>query len=68
MMLKKKSNNWARLKLALLVPAGLAALSAFARTETVVTPVQTPAPAVIEQVNEEPLPTASKSTNLQKDI
>lgn len=68
MMLKKKSNNWARLKLALLVPAGLAALSAFARTETVVTPVQTPAPAVIEQVNEELLPTASKSTNLQKDI
>ena len=33
MMLKKKSNNWARLKLALLVPVGLAALSAFARPE-----------------------------------
>ena len=31
MMLKKKSNNWARLKLALLLPVGLAALSAFAR-------------------------------------
>jgi len=30
MMLKKKSNNWARLKLALLVPVGFAALSAFA--------------------------------------
>lgn len=26
MMLKKKSNNWARLKLALLVPVGFAAL------------------------------------------
>lgn len=34
MMLKKKSNNWAQLKLALLVPVGLAALSAFARPET----------------------------------
>ena len=34
MMLKKKSNNWARLKLALLVPVGFAALSAFARPET----------------------------------
>ena len=33
MMLKKKSNNWARLKLALLLPVGLAALSAFARPE-----------------------------------
>ena len=33
MMLKKKSNNWARLKLALLVPVGLAALSAFAHPE-----------------------------------
>lgn len=31
MMLKKKSNNWARLKLALLLPVGLAALSVFAR-------------------------------------
>lgn len=33
MMLKKKSNNWARLKLLLLVPVGLMALSVFARPE-----------------------------------
>ena len=30
MMLKKKSNNWARLKLALLVPVGFAALTEYA--------------------------------------
>ena len=33
MMLKKKSNNWARLKLLLLVPVGLIVLNAFARPE-----------------------------------
>ena len=41
MMLKKKSNNWARLKLALLVPVGFAALSAFARPETSPPPAAT---------------------------
>ena len=41
MMLKKKSNNWARLKLALLVPVGLAALSAFARPEASPPPAAT---------------------------
>ena len=34
MMLKRRSNKWGRLKLALLIPVGLAALSAFARPET----------------------------------
>lgn len=68
MMLRKKSNNWARLKLALLVPVGLAALSAFARTETVFIPVQAPPSVAVEQANEVPLPTTGKSTNLQKDI
>ena len=33
MMLKGKSNNWARLKLLLLVPVGLIVLNAFARPE-----------------------------------
>ena len=33
MMLKRRSNKWGRLKLALLIPVGLAALSAFARPE-----------------------------------
>ena len=41
MMLKKKSTNWARLKLALLVPVGFAALSAFARPETSPPPAAT---------------------------
>ena len=41
MMLKKKSNNWARLKVALLVPVGFAALSAFARPETSPPPAAT---------------------------
>ena len=69
MMLKKKSNNWARLKLALLVPVGFAALSAFARPETEFVPVQAPPPAItLKQGNEVPLSTPDKNTHLQKDI
>lgn len=41
MMLKKKSNGWARLKLLLLVPVGLTALNVFARPE--IDPVTTEA-------------------------
>lgn len=65
MMLKKESNNWVRLKLALLVPVGLAALSAFA-LPTVET-VSSPPPAVEQPKQETPLLSPSKDTQSQSD-
>lgn len=61
MMLKEKSNNWTRLKLLLLAPAGLLALQAFAHPELVVKPLET--------LNANTLPAAfGKSTTiLQND-
>lgn len=61
MMLKKKSNNWARLKLLLLVPAGVFILQAFAHPELVAKPLET--------LNASALPASfSKSTTiLQND-
>lgn len=71
MMLKKKSNSWARSKLLLLVPVGLTALSVFAHPETESLPVRpssVPALPKQEQVNNVSFATTDKSTNLQKDI
>ena len=65
MMLKKKSNNWARLKLMLLVPVGFIALTVFARPE-----VESTRPVAETQVPPPPLPSAlkqSKSTKSQND-
>ena len=61
MMLKRRSNKWGRLKLALLIPVGLAALSAFARPETKV--VSPPA----ETTNWVPTPSSDKGTALPQD-
>ena len=61
MMLKRRSNKWGRLKLALLIPVGLAALSAFARPETEV--VSPPA----ETTNWVPTPSGDKGTALPQD-
>ena len=61
MMLKRRSNKWGRLKLALLIPVGLAALSAFARPETEV--VSPPA----ETTNWVPTPSSDKGTALPQD-
>lgn len=75
MMLKKKSNNWGRLKLLLLIPVGLTALSVFARPEinpptaTVMnSDIQVPPPTSTDQPSKDPLPTTDKSTTIQKDI
>ena len=65
MMLKKKSNNWARLKLMLLVPVGFIALTVFARPEA-----ESTRPVAETQVPPPPLPSAlkqSKSTKSQND-
>lgn len=74
-MLKKESNNWGRLKLLLLIPVGLTALSVFARPEinpptvTVMnSDIQVPSPTSTDQPNKDPLPTTDKSTTIQKDI
>lgn len=71
-MLRKKSNGWVRLKLALLVPVGFIALSVFAHPETVLVPVETSLPVVvseqIDKASQASLPTTDKSTNLQKQI
>ena len=61
MMLKRRSNKWGRLKLALLIPVGLAVLSAFARPETEV--VSPPA----ETTNWVPTPSSDKGTALPQD-
>ena len=61
MMLKRRSNKWGRLKLALLIPVGLAALSAFARPETEA--VSPPA----ETTNWVPTPSGDKGTALPQD-
>ena len=61
MMLKRRSNKWGRLKLALLIPVGLAALSAFARPETEV--VSPPA----ETTNWVSTPSGDKGTALPQD-
>lgn len=68
MMLKKKSNSWARSKLLLLVPVGLTALSVFAHPETELISVEAPPPVMTKPINAVSLPTTDKSTNLQKDI
>ena len=70
MMLKRRSNKWGRLKLALLIPVGLAALSAFARPETEATLVPipvTPPPPVANDVGETSQPSSDKGTHLQAD-
>lgn len=56
MMLKKKSNKWARLKLLLLVPVGFTALSVFAR------PVSPPQPNQPENRMTAPSVSANKDT------
>ena len=61
MMLKRRSNKWGRLKLALLIPVGLAALSAFARPETEA--VSPPA----ETTNLVSAPSGDKGTALPQD-
>ena len=61
MMLKRRSNRWGRLKLALLIPVGLAALSAFARPETEA--VSPPA----ETTNLVSAPSGDKGTALPQD-
>lgn len=69
-MLKRRSNKWGRLKLALLIPVGLAALSAFARPETEATLVPipvTPPPPVANDVGETFQPSSDKGTHLQAD-
>lgn len=68
MMLKKRSNNWAQLKLLLLAPVGLLALSVFARSESEPPPIQASPPTNLEQPNEPPMPTTDKSTIIQNDI
>lgn len=60
-MLKRRSNKWGRLKLALLIPVGLAALSAFARPETEA--VSPPA----ETTNLVSAPSGDKGTALPQD-
>lgn len=61
MMLKEKSNNWTRLKLLLLVPAGLLTLQAFAHPELVVKPFATLNASVL------PVMSSKSTTILQND-
>lgn len=49
MMLKERTNRWARLKLLLLVPAGFIAFSVFARPGTEETPEKTDSPSSISR-------------------
>lgn len=64
MMLKGQSNNWARLKLLLLVPVGFIALSVFASSKQ----VEASAPPPVEMQTDEPLlPTEDKSINSQEE-
>ena len=66
MMLRKKSNGWARLKLLLLVPVGLTALSVFARPEiTDVSATVLPSPMPV-QTDVTALPVPDKGINLQQ--
>lgn len=67
MMLKGKSNSWARLKLLLLVPVGFMALSVFASSEQKEVSVPPPPPPISKQTNEPLLQPEDKSIKLQKE-